>query len=113
MSSAQICAIHLLFSLFVNKDNPCKNDSEERHRLWLANDPGSLYNPGFTSLKIENKYFSHVWGIIDPIWGKMSANYWKRIIYSPISCPTLNIEIFGPPQKYETVNGTLKQNFLL
>ena len=22
-------------------------------------------------------YFSHVWGIIDPIWGKMSANYWK------------------------------------
>ena len=70
MSSAQICAIHLLFSLFVNKDNPCKNDSEERHRLWLANDPGSLYNPGFYQSKIENKYFSHVWGIIESDLGK-------------------------------------------
>ena len=26
---------------------------------------------------------------------------------------SLNIEIFGPPQKYENVNGTLKENFLL
>ena len=70
MSSTQICAIHPLFSLFVNKDNLCEVDSGDDWRR--IRDPYII--PVFTSLKIENKYFSHVWGIIDPIWGIMEED---------------------------------------